>query len=248
MNHTFSSLGFGGINNIAKVSMDKDSKNFLPIEISRKDEPIYKKYLIPALMKYVRDAGDGIGFVAAVAYFMDGHVEYAYNNSNSRQYVVTGGTYDAEYYKSDKCPNGLTSNAQLVAGELTAKKPEGLMLFQEIPGDERSYRFRVVHDFPTDSVEEIKQFPQSLNALEVKRMSLIESAFEYLNVAFHGRENYSENEIVQIMTIMDMVAALDPDGRYVDREDDRVLGMGSFPLGRKSPERNGKIVTFPGNK
>jgi len=250
MKYTFSSLGFDGIANIAKVIVDKDSKTFMPVEVSKKDEPIYKKFLIPTLMKYIQGSEINrkkIGFVAAIAYFMDGHVEYAYNSSDNLQYIVTGGAYEAGFYNSDRCPEGFSSNLEYVGIEFNARNPEGLMLFQEIPGNSKnSYKFRVVHDLPTDNVGEISE-KSKIDAHEVRKIALIESAFEYLQ-KYHGRESFTETEISEIISIMDMVSVLDPKGRYVDKEDERVLGMGTFPLGRKKTENVGKILNFPGNR
>lgn len=226
-NYTFSSLGFSDVANFAKVTMDEDGKTFLPIEVSKKDEPIYKFFLIPTVMKYLQHAGEEIGFVAAIAYFMDGHVEYAYNKSNSRSFAVTGGSY------ADCSP-------EFIKSEIMEKCPSGLMLYQEIPGNGESYLFRVIHDSPSDSIDKIPK----LDTRKIRKLGLIESTMEYLET-YHGQETFKEEEIAEIIAIMDLIAALDPDGKYISRNDERGTGMGTFPLGRKNSEKPGKIVEFP---
>lgn len=147
--HTFSSLGFAGIKNIAVMKRDPVTGLVLPAEVNKLDAPVYKSMLIPHLVRFIQQADltrRNVGFVAAMAYFMDGHVEYAHNDSDSRKYIVTGGNIAADFYKSDKCPMAFSGNAEFVSWACLQQHPGGLMLYQEIPGDANRYLFRIVHD------------------------------------------------------------------------------------------------------
>ena len=252
-NFTFSDRGFDEVQNIAKVETDEETKTLLPVTIKRTKQPIFKKFLIPTLTKYVQQKEirhKEVGFVGAIAYFMDGRVEYAYNDSTKLQCVVTGGAYEPEFYKSDRCPEGYLNNAEYVRDKFMSKNPEGLMLYQEIPGDEENYKFRVIHDSPDDRIVEGRDYGSPKGKTR-KKMELLECAAEYLQI-YNGRETLKEEEIGEIMAIFTLMTALDPNGRYVDMTDERILGVGEHPLGRGKKEGKKKgseganVIQFPG--
>lgn len=243
---TFTSLGFQGLKNIAEVNVDRDTKKLLPVEVSRQDEPIYKKYLIPMLLRYLQRGRGEEERVAAIAYLMDGSIEYAYNNPNGSRYVVTGGRLDPEFSDSDKCPPNVASNAEYARNMILGRKTEGIMLLQEVEGDDNSFRFRVVQDFPTDDADEINKIIEKTEG-KAKKIALLESAAEYLQT-MNGRDSFDEREIGEIFAIFNLLEALDPERRYVDLEDERFLGVGSWPMGRKTDEKKGTIIKFPHNQ
>lgn len=221
-NYTLSDLGFDGIPNIASMQMDKENKTVLPLKIAKTDTPIYSKVLIPRLMDYLQHAElrhENVGRVAAFAYFLDGHVEYALNNSTDRLYLVKGGNIATDFYKSDKCPEGYANNIEYVSHAY--KNIEGVMVLQELPGTEDHYLFRIVHDAAYDSGIAVNNLSDKCHKGKRERKAkLLMSCMDYLEV-YKGREVLSEDEIQEVFTVLHFISVLDPKGRYVQRDDDR---------------------------
>lgn len=179
---TFTSLGFEGVPNVATMRVDRENNVFLPVEVVKADSPIHRTFLISNVMRYVTHVSRGHnleGLVAAIAYFLDGHVEYAH--TTNRRYVITGGSVAPDYFRSAKCPVECRSNEEYISYKFRLLKPVGLMLYQEIPSVGDSYLFRVVHEAPTDEINDVRLNESFIERLkQSNKLAIIDNCLDYL--------------------------------------------------------------------
>ena len=216
---------------------NKFDKNF-PRE---KNKFVAKK---PILFANVKQNFTWLGFVAAIAFFEDGSVQYAYNESSGQQYVVQGGIYAPDRYKNEGEACKFSGNAEFVRETVMKKKPEGLMLFQETPWREDKYRLRVIHNMPDDTVAAANE-EEELSEKEAKRIALMNSCVEYLKlysneVEFTGIE---QEEVIAILNLIGVMEQREEVNRY-DMRGNRVSHGASA---RKETGKPAKILQFVRN-
>ena len=222
---------------------DYASNTVMPVYVSKGTEPVYKKFLIPVLMKYLQHADlshKQVGFVAAIAFFEDGSVQYAYNKSSGQQYVVQGGVYAPDRYKNEGEACKFSSNAEFVREIVMKKKPEGLMLFQETPWREDKYRLRVIHNMPDDTVTAAKE--EELSEKDAQRIALMNSCVEYLKqysneVEFTGIE---QEEVIAILNLIGVLEQREEANRH-DKRENRISPGASARIKMGKPA---KILQF----
>jgi len=154
-NYTYKSLGFENIEAILKPRAEKSSiYNTVGIK-----EPLenVKNYLIHCIYEYVMSKKNGKldGFVAAVAYMMNGIAIMVYSGSGENRTKLMSVLLD-----QDVCKNHETLT-DYIAGYIIRKKPEGLALIQEIPAVQKGeYHFRIIHDKTEDrNYNNVIRFP-----------------------------------------------------------------------------------------
>ncbi|MBR6478026.1 MAG: hypothetical protein IKS85_06230 [Lachnospiraceae bacterium] len=219
-NLTFNSLGFEGIRNLSSMRFNIAKGRYETLEFSG-TKSVAKEFLVPMVVRYLT-AAQPKGFVAALAYMQDGSIEYA-KRITGRGFAVKTGCYDKDFYKTCNYIDA-TSNIQCVDSLIMTHRPEGLMLFQEIPCEDRKKRrFRIVHEsFRDDKIDE----KERKALLDIRKRTIVKSCTEYLK-DLGGIEGLSEEELDGVVAILDVIRALDPNVK-------------KLPIGQKKARRRKK--------
>lgn len=139
--YTYKSLGFENIEAILKPKSGKSSiYNTVGIK-----EPLenVKNYLINCIYEYVMSKKNGKldGFIAAVAYLMNGNAIMVYTGSGENRTKLL-----SVLLEQKDCKN-FDNVRDYISGYIMKKNPEGLALIQEIPPLQKGeYHFRIIHD------------------------------------------------------------------------------------------------------
>ena len=240
-NLTFSDLGFDGISNLATIRTDPKDGCMLPMLFSKKSKSIHEGLLTPTIMKHLQHdhiIHEDTGFIAAIAYLLDGSVQYAYNKSNDRCFRVESGRYEPERGAKEGC----SGNAEFVRRKVMQMHPEGLMLYQEIPWDEENYAFRIIHDTPEDTAEGLSAEAEKIRQRNA-RITMGNACFAFLQ-GFNGREVVTEAEADEIQAALTLLDAMERHDGFIDKDDDMVKAIGDSHTKGKSGGRRAKILRF----
>ena len=240
-NLTFRYLGFEGVKNIAVMRFNVAKSRYETMDFPR-GKSVHDDLLVPLMGKYLTKNYPK-GFVAALAYMLDGSIEYAQHGEEGT-YLVKGGKFEKDYYKICNAIDS-SSNVECIGSLIMAHQPEGLMLLQEIPSEDRKQRrFRVVHESPWDDRIDEKERKA---LLEIKKRAILNSCAEYLR-ELDGPEQLSEEEIRQVVAIFGVIETLDPQGKSVK------LGKGKDGRKKDGRKKDGKkkggdnVVPFQDNR
>lgn len=155
-NYTFELLGLKNVHSIIKPYSPKNTSRYSTIGIKEPLENV-KRFLINSLVDYVRDQKNGkcTGFIAGVAYLMDGSAIMVYTGSGESRAKLF-----SVHLTEEDC-NGAGNVAEYITGYFEQKAPEGLLLIQEIEAVmSGEYHFRIIHENTEDRENNIIKFPQ----------------------------------------------------------------------------------------
>jgi len=231
---TFVDYGFSGFPEILPIVK---GKKVPPAEVVLpRNKEACKKYLafqMEALdLTSPKQGWQHAGLVLALAYFLDGSVE-----CHGREFGVENAasltiTYAPEFYKTPECPKGCGSNLEAMSRIYVPKGPEALLILQEIPGEPKNYHFRLIH------TARVKPGTGKL----AKKLRLLDACTSYFQT-FQGKEVYTRQDINEIRAIMEFVSILDPQEKYVDREEFRIRDPEE-----ERPDFSTKILSFEADK
>lgn len=141
--YTYQSLGFDNIPILLRPHTFSGSNEYSTIGI-RKPEKNVVGFLIRKIFDYLNQTGhlqnDDYSIVG-IAYFMDDRAVVVHNGDTDRRSLF----FAAEF-------SGRTSSEvhRQVFPFVNARRPEGLMIIQELPSENEDYHFRIVHDRERD--------------------------------------------------------------------------------------------------
>lgn len=227
-NLSFQNLGFEGIRNLADMRYSIPKGRYEYVDFIR-TKSVHADFLKPLVQDYA-SRHPAEGFVAALAYMLDGSVEYAWREMRNGS-VISCGFYHKDFYKICNYINA-TSNIQCVNSLVMTYQPVGLMLYQEISSENQKVRrFRTIHESVRDDRIDEKE---KKALLDIRKRAILKSCTEYLR-DLGGIEGLSEGEVQEVIAILDVIKTLDP-------------RAGDLPLkGRNSKKRKkngGKILKF----
>ena len=228
-NLTFGSLGFEGIRNLANMRFNVSKGRYETFDFSAA-KTFHRQFLMPTVVKHLTH-GEPKGYVAALAYMLDGSIEYA-EKAMDESFVVRSGVYDAEFYKTCNYINA-NSNIECVSSLILTHQPEGLFLYQEIPSEDRKVRrFRVIHEsYRDDRIDE----KERKALLAIRKKAIVKACMGYLNDV-RGVEELSEEEKGEVLAILELIGVLSPNA------------LGPMPVkrgkGRKRKTDGKKILKF----
>ena len=207
-NLTFKSLGFEGIMNLAVMRFNTAKGRYETVDLPR-TKSVQEEFLMPMLGDYVSQA-EPKGYVAALAYLLDGSVAYAQRLAG-RKYAVKGGVYDKDFYQTCGYIDA-DSNIECVDSIIMTHQPEGLFLFQEIPCEDRKKRrFRIIHESSRDDRIDAKE-REAL--LAIRKRAIVKSCTQYLR-DLGGIEGLSEEELAGVVAILEVIKYLDPEAKAI---------------------------------
>lgn len=230
-NLTFSSLGFEGIKNLSNMTFNLAKGRYETMDFPRA-KSVHGELLLPKLIDHLVHHTPK-GYVAALAYMLDGSIEYAQRGVGGKK-GVNSGIYGKDFYKTCQYINA-NSNIECVDSLILTHQPEGLFLLQEIPCDNRKMRrFRIVHEsFRDDRLDE----KERKALLAIRKKAIVKSCRDYLR-DLGGPEGLSESEIMEVVAVLDVMKALDP------RE---MSGFTKRRANRKKKTDGNKILKFRDN-
>ena len=202
-NLTFHSLGFDGIKNLSNMTFNLAKGRYDTMDFPRA-RSVHGELLLPKITDHLAHHAPK-GYVAALAYMLDGSIEYA-QRTVGRKHGVNSGIYGKDFYKTCQYIKA-NSNIECVDSLILTHQPEGLFLLQEIPCDNRKMRrFRIVHEsFRDDRLDE----KERKALLAIRKNAIVKSCRDYLR-DLGGIEGLSESEILEVVAILDVMKALDP--------------------------------------
>ena len=203
---TFIDYGFSGFPEILPL---RTGKKVPPTEILLpRSEVVSRSYLLSQIAELARNkslSGKGdLGFVVALAYFLDGHVECCEHAYNGMQFLPRMQSYAPDFYKSAKSPRGCNNNIDAISRIYVPQNPEAIMILQEVEGDERNYRFRFIHT----------AMAKPSNGKLASKLRLIDAGLNYVR-ALRENDTLTAQELEELRAIFTMFSVLDPQGRYV---------------------------------
>lgn len=207
-NLTFKSLGFEGIMNLAVMRFHTAKGRYDTVDLPR-PKSVHEGFLMPMLGDYVTQA-EPKGYVAALAYLLDGSIAYAQRMAG-KKYAVKGGVYPKDFYQTCGYIDA-DSNIECVDSIIMTHQPEGLFLFQEIPCEDRKKRrFRIIHESARDDRIDAKE-REAL--LAIRKRAIVKSCIQYLQ-DLGGITGLSEEELAGVVAILEVIKYLDPEAKAI---------------------------------
>lgn len=194
--------------NLAVMRFNTAKGRYDTVDLPR-TKSVHEEFLMPMLGDYVMQT-EPKGYVAAVAYLLDGSIAYAQRMAG-RKYAVKGGGYDKDFYKTCGFIDA-DSNIECVDSIIMTHQPEGLFLFQEIPCEDRKKRrFRIIHESSRDDRIDAKE---QKALLAIRKRTIVKSCTQYLR-DLGGIEGLSEEEFAGVVAILEVIKKLDPEVKTI---------------------------------
>lgn len=157
--YSFTDLGFDGFVPILLPVAPQGAYRYTTIKIVKSEKAV-RDFMLQCLITYLKSADKTDftnEFFGGIAYLRDGGLITIFNGMQGEESKVYNRYFDPEYYKTAVVPEGVVvkDNIDYIRQMFNARIPKGLILLQEIEGeDENAYYFRVVHEKNDDTIME----------------------------------------------------------------------------------------------